>query len=116
MVIQARPKYEIRSLAPADGYLAVYSHRTGDRIELETMPFDFVGVADLRLNRKGEWVNSGSEIVGVKLSDGDFDVLSNDDNFHGIVQKGATWDECVGLLPSELQSRVVKSCQPTNRS
>jgi len=109
MTTQARTQHLIRGLAPAAGYRAVYAYEENGGVTVDPVPFDFFGAADVRVRRDGEWVDDRSEIVGLKLGDGFFDILDDDANFYGIVRDGATWEECVELLPSELQVLVVNT-------
>jgi hypothetical protein len=98
-----------RNLLAAQGYLAIYSHEVDGGIEIEQVPLDFIAVADRQTPLGSKWIDDGLDIVGVTLSEGSFCVANADRNFHGIVRAGATWDECLQLLPSDLRARVVRT-------
>src|SRR5687767_14262057 len=104
---KSKKRYVIRTILPAIGYLAVWSHAVDNAIEVETRTLDFSAVADVQYLRDGEWVYDDWEVVGIELGEGYFDVVTDCENCHGIVRQGATWEYCVSLLPTELQRRAV---------
>ena len=51
---------------------------------------------------------AGSDVVGDELGEGFFEVATDFGSCHGIVRDGASWTECLDLVPSDLASRVVE--------
>ena len=101
-------RYVIRSITPANGFSAVWSHAHGAGIQIEIRPLDFIAVADVQHYKQGKWIDAGSDVVGVELGEGFFQVVTDFVSCHGIVRDGASWSECLDLLPSELASRAVE--------
>jgi hypothetical protein len=102
-----KSRHIIRGLAPGSGFLAVWSHVVEDSIEIETRPLDFIALDEIQKDKDGEWIYDDWELVGIELTAGFFDVVTDSENCHGIVRDGATWAERLELVPRELQARVM---------
>jgi hypothetical protein len=87
----------------------------GGKVEVEIRPFDFIAAATVQQCQNGKWIEDRSDVVGVELGEGFFQVLDDFANCHGIVRDGASWDECLDLLLPELRSRVVKPERQTDQ-
>jgi hypothetical protein len=101
-------RYEIQSLTPANGFSAVWSHDYGGSVQVDVRPLDFIATALVQEYQHGKWVDTETDVVGVALGDGFFEVVDENANCHGIVRDGASCDECLDLLLPELRSRVIK--------
>jgi hypothetical protein len=106
--MNTKKRYVIQTLTPGTGYSAVWAHDYGGNIQIEIRPLDFIAAVDVQHYRDGKWIDDGSDVVGVVLCDGFFEVVTDFANCHGIVRDGASWAECLDLLPPGLASRVVK--------
>ena len=103
--------FAIRSVAPASGYQGVWGYHCDDGISMERWPIDFVGVADVLKRQDGQWVNVDTQVVGIELVNGKFEVAPNIPCYYGIVRDSATHEECLDLLPRDLRSRVIQQAE-----
>jgi hypothetical protein len=109
MASKYRSKYNIRSIVPGRDYKGVWTHEVDGELVLEAYPLDFIGVADRQVFSDDKWVDDGPDIVPVMLFDSFFDVVDENENFHGIVPVGASWEDCFELVPPDRQRRLHRS-------
>ena len=100
-------QYKLRDVFPATGYSAVWSFEEGDHVVINVHPLDFLAIRDVLINHRGKEIIDDSELVGIELLEGYFDIVTDLDNCHGIVRDESTWSEWLELVPSEVRDRIV---------
>lgn len=102
--------FEIISISPADGLLAVYAEEDPDNPGfhiLKSYPVHFIGVARVTTKYWAREQNRGpamvgteihKRVVGIDLSDGYFTPCDEASNFSGIARAGDDIRNAIGML------------------
>jgi len=109
--------YTIRQIMPATGFVAVFAmdSETSDKCWLESVPIDLLAVVDVvektlegKIGAVGREVGREeyTDVVGLELDDGFFQVVNDASNFAGLQRVGEDINDAIGSLHVEYRRKL----------